>query len=90
MECNRHQQLVHRRKLVVRQPTSVHPERHGTFLDSHPVGNLPHDYDLIAPTQISSINATAVSIGRVQATNLGDAWLTYAVAAPASVQRGLE
>jgi uncharacterized protein with beta-barrel porin domain len=41
------------------------------FLDSQPVANLPHDYDLIAPTQISSVNATAVSVGRVQATNLG-------------------
>jgi autotransporter-associated beta strand protein len=41
------------------------------FLNSQPVGNLPHDYDLIAPTQISSVNATAVSVGKVQATNLG-------------------
>jgi len=41
------------------------------FLNSQPVANLPHDYNLIAPTQISSVNATAVSVGRVQATNLG-------------------
>jgi len=41
------------------------------FLNSQPVGNLPNDYNLIAPTQISSVNATAVSVGKVQATNLG-------------------
>ena len=41
------------------------------FLNSQPVANLPQDYNLIAPTQISSINATAVSIGKVQASNLG-------------------
>jgi autotransporter-associated beta strand protein len=41
------------------------------FLNSQPPANLPHDYNLIAPTQVSSINATAVSIGKVQATNLG-------------------
>jgi outer membrane autotransporter protein len=40
------------------------------FLNSQPVANLPQDYNLIAPTQISSINATAVSVGRVQPTNL--------------------
>jgi autotransporter-associated beta strand protein len=41
------------------------------FLNSQPVANLPNDYNLIAPTQISSVNATAVSVGRVQATNIG-------------------
>jgi fibronectin-binding autotransporter adhesin len=41
------------------------------FLNSQPVGNLPHDYNLIAPTQMSSINATTVSVGNVQASNLG-------------------
>jgi outer membrane autotransporter protein len=41
------------------------------FLDSQPVANLPNDYNLIAPTQISSINATAVSVGNVQMSNLG-------------------
>jgi uncharacterized protein with beta-barrel porin domain len=40
------------------------------FLNSQPVANLPHDYNLIAPTQITSINATAVSIGNVQMLNL--------------------
>jgi autotransporter-associated beta strand protein len=40
------------------------------FLNSQPVANLPHDYDLIAPTQITSINATAVSVGRVQVSNI--------------------
>ena len=41
------------------------------FLNSQPVANLPHDYNLIAPTQISSVNATAVSVGNVQMSNLG-------------------
>lgn len=40
------------------------------FLDSQPLANLPHDLSLIAPTQISSINAT-VSIGRAQISNVG-------------------
>ena len=40
------------------------------FLNSQPVANLPQDYNLIAPTQITSINATAVSIGKVQLSNL--------------------
>jgi len=40
------------------------------FLDSQPLANLPHDLDLIAPTQIASINATAVSLGNIQMSNL--------------------
>ncbi|MBV8102094.1 MAG: autotransporter domain-containing protein [Verrucomicrobia bacterium] len=40
------------------------------FLDSQPIANLPHDLSLIAPTQISSINAS-VSIGKVQISNIG-------------------
>jgi autotransporter-associated beta strand protein len=40
------------------------------FLNSQPLANLPHDLELIAPTQITSINATAVSIGNVQISNL--------------------
>jgi outer membrane autotransporter protein len=41
------------------------------FLNSQPLGNLPHDLSLIAPTQISSMNATTVSLGKVQASNIG-------------------
>jgi autotransporter-associated beta strand protein len=41
------------------------------FLDSQPLANLPHDLTLIAPTQITSINATAVSVGKVQVSNVG-------------------
>jgi autotransporter-associated beta strand protein len=41
------------------------------FLNSEPLANLPHDLTLIAPTQISSINATSVSLGNVQASNVG-------------------
>jgi autotransporter-associated beta strand protein len=41
------------------------------FLNSQPLANLSHDLSLIAPTQISSINATAVSVGKVQASNIG-------------------
>jgi outer membrane autotransporter protein len=40
------------------------------FLNSQPIANLPHDLSLIAPTQISSINAS-VSIGKVQISNIG-------------------
>ena len=40
------------------------------FLDSQPLANLPHDLDLIASTQIASINATAVSLGNIQMSNL--------------------
>jgi autotransporter-associated beta strand protein len=40
------------------------------FLNSQPLGNLPHDLDLIAPTQITSMNATALSLGNVQMFNL--------------------
>jgi autotransporter-associated beta strand protein len=40
------------------------------FLNSQPTANLPHDLSLIAPTQISSINAS-VSIGKVQISNIG-------------------
>ena len=40
------------------------------FLNSQPVANLPHDLSLIAPTQVSSINAT-VSLGKVQISNIG-------------------
>ena len=40
------------------------------FLDSQPTANLPHDLSLIAPTQISAINAS-VSIGKVQISNVG-------------------
>jgi outer membrane autotransporter protein len=41
------------------------------FLNSEPLANLPHDLTLIAPTQISSMNATTVSGGKVQASNVG-------------------
>jgi uncharacterized protein with beta-barrel porin domain len=41
------------------------------FLNSQPLSALPHDLSLIAPTQISSMNATTVSLGRVQASNVG-------------------
>jgi fibronectin-binding autotransporter adhesin len=40
------------------------------FLNSQPIADLPHDLSLIAPTQISSINAS-VSIGKVQISNIG-------------------
>jgi len=35
------------------------------------VAALPHDLTLIAPTQVSSTNATTVSLGKVQASNVG-------------------
>src|SRR5271166_5231858 len=35
-----------------------------SFLNSQPVANPSNNYNLIAPTQISSLNATAVSVGR--------------------------
>jgi len=41
------------------------------FLNSQPLANLPHDLTLIAPTQVTSINATAVSVGKVQVSNVG-------------------
>jgi autotransporter-associated beta strand protein len=41
------------------------------FLNSEPLANLPHDLTLIAPTQNSSLNATAVSVGKVQLSNVG-------------------
>jgi autotransporter-associated beta strand protein len=41
------------------------------FLNSQPLANLPHDLILIAPTQVTSINATAVSVGKVQISNIG-------------------
>ena len=40
------------------------------FLNSQPLANLPHDLELIAPIGITSINATAVSIGNLQMFNL--------------------
>jgi autotransporter-associated beta strand protein len=40
------------------------------FLNSQPLANLPHDLELIAPTEISSINATAVSVAKVQIANV--------------------
>jgi autotransporter-associated beta strand protein len=40
------------------------------FLNSQPITSLPHDLSLIAPTQISSINA-GVSVGKVQTSNIG-------------------
>jgi autotransporter-associated beta strand protein len=40
------------------------------FLNSQPLANLPRDLALIAPTQITSINATAVSLGNIQIFNL--------------------
>ena len=40
------------------------------YLNSQPIANLPHDLSLIAPTQISSLNAT-VSLGKVQMSNIG-------------------
>lgn len=39
------------------------------FLNGEPLANLPHDLELIAPTQISSANATAVSLRKVQISN---------------------
>jgi autotransporter-associated beta strand protein len=41
------------------------------FLNSQPLASLPHDLALIAPTQISSMNATTVAGGNVQASNVG-------------------
>jgi autotransporter-associated beta strand protein len=41
-----------------------------TFLDSQPLADLPRDLNLIAPAQITSINATAVSLGNIQMSNL--------------------
>jgi autotransporter-associated beta strand protein len=41
------------------------------FLNSQRLANLPHDLTLIAPAQITSINATAVSVGKVQVSNVG-------------------
>jgi autotransporter-associated beta strand protein len=41
------------------------------FLNSQPLANLPHDLTLIAPTAVTSINATAVSVGKVQISNIG-------------------
>ena len=41
------------------------------FLNSQPLADLPHDLSLIAPSQITSINATAVSVGKVQVSNIG-------------------
>jgi hypothetical protein len=41
------------------------------FLNSQPLADLPHDLTLIAPTQVTSINATAVSVGKVQVSNAG-------------------
>jgi autotransporter-associated beta strand protein len=40
------------------------------FLNSQPLANLSHDLALIAPTGMTSINATAVSLGNVQISNL--------------------
>ena len=40
------------------------------FLNSQPLANLSHDLSLIAPTQISSVNATAASVGKVQISNV--------------------
>ncbi len=40
------------------------------FLNSQPLAALPNDLNLIAPTQITSINATAVSVGKVQVSNI--------------------
>jgi autotransporter-associated beta strand protein len=40
------------------------------FLNSQPLANLPNDLTLIAPTQITSINATAVSVAKVQIANV--------------------
>jgi autotransporter-associated beta strand protein len=41
------------------------------FLNSQPLADLPHDLTLIAPTAVTSINATAVSVGKVQISNIG-------------------
>ena len=41
------------------------------FLNSQPVANLPHDYNLIAPTQVSSFHATGAAHGNTQIANLG-------------------
>jgi autotransporter-associated beta strand protein len=40
------------------------------FLNSQPLADLPNDLTLIAPTQITSINATAVSVAKVQIANV--------------------
>jgi len=40
------------------------------FLNSQPLADLPHDLALIAPTQITAINATAVSVAKVQIANI--------------------
>ena len=55
------------------------------FLNSQPIADLPHDLSLIAPTQISSINATAVSVGKVQVSNIGQRLANVHAGAPASV-----
>ena len=41
------------------------------FLNSQPLASLPGDLTLIAPSQVTSINATAVSVSKVQVTNVG-------------------
>ncbi len=40
------------------------------FLNNQPLANLPADLELIAPTQLTSINATAVSVSDVQISNI--------------------
>jgi outer membrane autotransporter protein len=40
------------------------------FLDSQPLADLPHDLQLIAPIGITSMNATALSLGNIQLSNL--------------------
>jgi hypothetical protein len=40
------------------------------FLDSEPLANLPHDYDLIAPEELSSIYEMGFSQATIQSLNL--------------------
>jgi autotransporter-associated beta strand protein len=40
------------------------------FLDSEPVANLPHDFELIAPEELASMFATGVSMANIQTENL--------------------
>src|SRR5262249_18549578 len=40
------------------------------FLDTEPLGNLPHDFDLIAPEELAATFNIAVSLSNVQSVNL--------------------
>ena len=40
------------------------------YLDSQPIGNLPNDFDKIAPEELTSIYTLGVALANVQTTNL--------------------